>query len=810
MSHDRHFRLREVDIIWYQMPLKRPYGTARGVTTHSINFLVMVTAEGSGRTVRGIGECQPRHALTGDGGKDRTAAWDFLRAAADWLRDRTIECSDPSTAVKSVRDLMRDLQPVAAAHADDSNRAKPYRGTMLGIEVALLDAAARALDLQLSELLGKQRDEIGISISTIGANVDLTEVPERVIKQQRFPMTRVKGVGDLSRDLVLLETVAQANRSVGREKPLWIDINEGLQYEDAAALLREIAGRMSKGILPTSVVVEGMLPKADFVRLAELQQLADVECAHLGEDRGLNLRIMPDEGLWDVDDLRQLISAGGCRAINIKAPKAGGLLASLDLARAAVADRPDIHLCIGGMVGTSDITAWTLHNLARALPRIDYLTAIPPTNVEERISDPLARYVAKGSNIIAPQILPGLGTSLRLDKLAPYIKHSTLPQTESTSSSLVIEQVSDDTSTKVISFGGDTSLGDVYVQRQGGDLLSRLQHDPMSFLSGLQPLVAGSDAMILNLETVLADSPSSPFEGKKPYLGWDNPERTVECLRQLGVVAVSLANNHSMDYGATHLLETKAYLEKAGISSFGAGANRKEAAAPLTLRLDVDGGEQRVHLIAGMQIQAKLRDEYQFYASPRQPGVNGLARSRLVKTIEQLREQDPNSLIVVFPHWGRNYQWANDKLRAAAEDFASAGADLIIGHGAHMLQQCTFDKHTATVYSLGNFLFNWAGRFDKYDAPPYGLVARVGLDYKDGRWQVQLRLYPILSDNQRSGHRPSPVDEQGFRDVWAALTKMDLDGSFARHARAARDSLGYHIAFSFETEVISVRDTVEM
>lgn len=717
MSHDRHFRLREVDIIWYQMPLKRPYGTARGVTTHSINFLVMVTAEGAGRTIRGVGECQPRHALTGDGGKDRTAAWDFLCAAADWLRDRTIDCADPAAAVRSVRALMRDLQPVAIAYADDSNRDKPYRGTTLGIEVALLDAAARALNLQLAELLGKRRDQIGISISTIGANVELAKVPERVIKQQRFPMTRVKGVGDLTKDLELLETVASANRSVGREKPLWIDINEGLRYEEAADLLRAIAEKMAKGILPTSLVVEGMLPKAEFTRLAELQRLADTECTRLDDGRGLDLRIMPDEGLWDITDFHQLLDAGGCRAINIKAPKAGGLLPSLDLAEAAVAAQPDIHLCIGGMVGTSDITAWTLHNLARALPRIDYLTAVPPSNVEERISDPLARYVAKGSNIIAPQVLPGIGTSLRLDKLTPYIKTSTLSNAGATSTALTIEQVPDDTSTRVLSFGGDTSLGDVYVQRQGGELLTRLQHDPMSFLAGLQPLVTGSDALILNLETVLADSPTSPFEGKKPYLGWDNPERTADCLRQLGVTAVSLANNHSMDYGASHLLETRAHLEKAGISAFGAGANRKEAAAPLTLRLDFDGVERRVHVIAGMQIQAKLRDEYQFYAGSQQAGVNGLARSRLAKTIAQLREDDPHSLIILFPHWGRNYQWADNRIRSAADDFINAGADLIIGHGAHMLQQCTFGQHTAVVYSLGNFLFNWAGRFDKYGAP---------------------------------------------------------------------------------------------
>jgi hypothetical protein len=98
------------------------------------------------------------------------------------------------------------------------------------------------------------------------------------------------------------------------------------------------------------------------------------------------------------------------------------LLACLDLANAAVAADPDVHVRIGGMLGPRDLTAWALHHLARALPRVDYLTSIPPSNVEARVTEPLARYREKGSNKIEDQQASGLGTRIVLAKLQPYVQ----------------------------------------------------------------------------------------------------------------------------------------------------------------------------------------------------------------------------------------------------------------------------------------------------------------------------------------------------------------------------------------------------
>lgn len=424
MTIKTNLTLSSIKAIAYRMPLKRAYGTARGTTRAGNNFLVCIVGVRGNDQFHGVGECQPRHKLTGDGASDRVAAWSFLCAAVDTIQDRELDFSTPEEAVSIVRGLMKELRELAVICSDESNRARPFRGTLLGIEVALLDVLAQALKLSISELLGNRRDRIEISISTISTTTGLDVIKEKVQKQVRFPMTRVKGTGELNHDIRLMELVQEANAALGRNKSIWIDINEGMDYDRASDFISRVAVSMGAARLPASVVVEGMLSKDQQLSdLPRLQKLADAKTRSESIDgSSLDLRIMPDEGLWDVLDLEELDGNGGCRAINIKAPKAGGLLDSLDLANAAVARNPDVHISLGGMIGTSDLTAWALHNLARSLPRVDYLTAVPPGNVKARISSPLASYAKAGTNIIKGQTQLGLGAKLDWEAVAPFVR----------------------------------------------------------------------------------------------------------------------------------------------------------------------------------------------------------------------------------------------------------------------------------------------------------------------------------------------------------------------------------------------------
>ena len=140
---------------------------------------------------------------------------------------------------------------------------------------------------------------------------------------------------------------------------------------------------------------------------------------------GSTLLIMADESVWDEDDISKLMADGGCRAINLKIQKAGGVLPCLRGAEAAVAANPDIRIYVGNMVGTSALTTRTLSSLAMASPRLDYFTAI--TNplsgltVREALGDEGRGASARSPSHGGAQAEAGMGAELDLEGLSPYL-----------------------------------------------------------------------------------------------------------------------------------------------------------------------------------------------------------------------------------------------------------------------------------------------------------------------------------------------------------------------------------------------------
>lgn len=403
----------------YRMPLKRPFGTARYVTTATTNFIVQVHSEHGGRRLTGVGEAQPRNKLTGD--INNKAAWSFFIEAVESVQGRELQVGSTEEALASVRTVMEDLHGLAAQRSRAVNRERPFRGSLLGIEIALLDVVAQALDVSIAAVLGgEKREDVVVTASTLSTENSTQDLQAKVTKQaSRYPMNRVKGRGDQQKDLLALKTIHAANVDAGTPKPIWMDINEGLDPAGAEAFIADLAQGIAAGDLPETVTLEQPVPKADGDHLPALQKAADELTAKAGSG---DIRIMPDESMWDAQDLEHLQSLGGCRSINIKTAKAGGLIASLDTAERAVELNPDVYVYIGGMIGTSDITTWAIHQLVLALPRIDYLTAVPPGNVEERIAAPLSR-MRKGTSVHRASAQSGLGASLAYDKIAPYIVH---------------------------------------------------------------------------------------------------------------------------------------------------------------------------------------------------------------------------------------------------------------------------------------------------------------------------------------------------------------------------------------------------
>lgn len=348
-----------------------------------------------------------------------------------------------------------------------------------------------------------------------------------------------------------------------------------------------------------------------------------------------------------------------------------------------------------------------------------------------------------------------------------------------------------------ITFAGDTSLGDNDLKkRRDKDILKRLENEPLSFFKGVAPLIKDADHLIINFETVLANKPTKVFD--KNYLKWDDPVRTVKVFKEIGVTAASLANNHVMDYGPDLMLSTKDRLTKAGIACFGAGANIKEAERPLKLVLKGHYGNKNIYILNGMRASKRYWEKYHFFAGAESPGVNSLNERRIYSSIERIRKKDPEAIIIICPHWqGHDYKWANDRLVQICRGFIDKGADFVIGHGPHMMQQVEQYKSGHIVYSLGNFVFNTGGEYKKRGVPPYSLVACLEVKENKVGWSVNCKLYPILTDNRRQGFCVRPVTRNEANETYAQLTAQSVDRErFVGIFDMDIDKRGWHIYMS--------------
>ena len=400
----------------YVIPLRRPFATARSVRTNARNFIVKLDAEHGGRPLSGLGEATPRGRLiTGD---FEEKSWNFLVGALQKVTDQSLSIESPCSARTEIRRYMESLHDYASDCAAGIH-PRPFRGTLCGIEMAMLDLVSKALGLPLASFLGRRRSEPVISASTFSAMNEPAEIERRMRSRRRhYPVYQFKGTGELGRDLEVLRIAAAVLRQEGVEKPLWLDANGAYSTSGAAELVAALATLMRTSVLPPEMIFEEPV-FCSLECLPSLQRQAD----KLLEGTGRTLLIMADESVWDEDDISKLMADGGCRAINLKIQKAGGVLPCLRGAEAAVAANPDIRIYVGNMMGTSALTTRTLSSLAMASPRLDYFTAI--TNplsgltVREALGDEGRGTSARSPSHGGAQAEAGLGAELDLGVLPP-------------------------------------------------------------------------------------------------------------------------------------------------------------------------------------------------------------------------------------------------------------------------------------------------------------------------------------------------------------------------------------------------------
>lgn len=322
-------------------------------------------------------------------------------------------------------------------------------------------------------------------------------------------------------------------------------------------------------------------------------------------------------------------------------------------------------------------------------------------------------------------------------------------------------------------FVGDTAFGENYQEeyaRAGYEnILETKGYDHC--MQAVAPMLASADFVVANLETPITNLRESPHAAIKGYIHWDDVAEAPAALKRHHVGAVSLANNHTLDFGIPGLVETMAALERVGIEWFGAGNNEEEAKKPF--RYDMTAGKHQLRLVvaAGFEYNRFYSEDLEFFARGDTAGCNAWPAERAAAHIAELRRAAPDAFIIAFPHFGKNYWLRTRRQRAEAYAMIDAGADLVLGHGAHHMQEMERYRGRWIVYSLGNFVFNTQGQYQETGKDPFSLVAR--LDFVDAApaGALRLRLYPILCDNLATDYQPRPVSEDEFGVVQEFLLR---------------------------------------
>lgn len=171
----------------------------------------------------------------------------------------------------------------------------------------------------------------------------------------------------------------------------------------------------------------------------------------------------------------------------------------------------------------------------------------------------------------------------------------------------------------------------------------------------------------------------------------------VTALTEMGVDIVSLANNHTLDYGREALSDTFQVLDGAGILYAGAGETAERA---YELQIIEQNGRKFGFLAASRVVPvADWKVEVQT------PGM--LTAYDDTKLVELIRNaQAECDFLSVMIHWGVEYdEYPQDYQTKIAEDCFAAGADVVIGAHTHCLQGISYIEGKPVFYSLGNFVF---------------------------------------------------------------------------------------------------------
>jgi poly-gamma-glutamate capsule biosynthesis protein CapA/YwtB (metallophosphatase superfamily) len=276
-------------------------------------------------------------------------------------------------------------------------------------------------------------------------------------------------------------------------------------------------------------------------------------------------------------------------------------------------------------------------------------------------------------------------------------------------------------------------------------------------------VLARADWRFCNLECALSDR-GRPWQRTPKIFHFRSDTKNVAVLQAAGIDAVSIANNHTLDFDYDGLEDTLVTLDEAAIARAGAGRREAEAAGPAVLTAN----GIRVGLVAFTD------NEPAWAARPDKPGIHYVpadpADARGRAFLDHVRKAKKHlDLLIVSAHWGGNW---GDRPPAEHIAFGRAlvehGADVVYGHSCHVTRAVELVDHRAVLYSTGDFIDDYA--VDPVERNDRSFIFIV-LWEDDG---VQgLRLYPTVTRRGQARLATGDEAERSAQRMVALCTERD-------------------------------------
>lgn len=317
---------------------------------------------------------------------------------------------------------------------------------------------------------------------------------------------------------------------------------------------------------------------------------------------------------------------------------------------------------------------------------------------------------------------------------------------------------------------GDVNLGTAWpVERP------RLPPDGGTDLfTEVKPMLKEADITFGNLETVLADSGDSTKCGKRSTrcYAFRVPTRFARMLRDAGFGVMSIANNHTGDFGPAGRKATRAALDAAGILHSGPVGDiaswevkgRKVALIAFSFGADV----YRIQEIdLGRRVVAQLAQGHDLVIVSFHAGAEGKVASHVPKGTERFLGENRGDS------------------RAFAHAMVDAGADLLLGHGPHLLRGMELYRGRLIAYSLGNF-----SSWEVFGlSHPNNITAVLHVTLAPNGVATAARVTPVVLEKPG---RPRPDPERRAVDILRTLSRedfghplLDTEGRWVRSPPAA-------------------------